>query len=820
MNRKIILTYLLSVFTLNTYAATDPVSWTLSPASGFPPVNVDGQSVITYTLTSHLHAAATMLTSYNIVGAGITKIDNCNGKSLNPGASCTIQVTYAPTVPGTTTFQLTYGYNRNRIPLPKLTISSDTASARLTGIFTEPQPFPSIIYTDEAPYITAVFINNGGVKLTNCKVSTATGFALTPSNAATIVTTTEPSTCGSSGSTVTIDPNHSCSVYGQLTSLVVSPTVTLDSTVTCDQASASADKNFAIQTGSGACTTVLVQPNLLLPSNTFEYADNVVQFKIVNECAAGSPSLTLGPVTFTEPVGAATVTTNNTYDLCSNQTLAAGESCLVSASVIPTATGALTVQANVTPGGGTQTSGSTSSNVASNQTSTHYIKFINQCNFDVWYGIANGTGAAGSTPDPNLNTYPSGAPAASYLLPAQVLGKAPSTILLSTASYQGGSIWPRTGCTFNSSNQFVCTTGACATIPGSATCNSTGALVQPQSPYTKLEADMTSTAGTDGVYDVSAVNGMNVPAEFKAFGPPTGNTPSTVFNCGAGGAIIQPATANTLGNCSWRYNPSSSLPGSNVNNYFYWVAEGSDDGCTTSALPNLCGEAWGSGPDALGNYGTPINRRLGAFLGFNMLDAYAAYTVTGTNNGTWGSVNVFTDFGLDIQIPGQSAGNNYGTIPHEVIFPGNTYLSYYALISCPVVSSTGALNSCYQTSTDNTNFPDCCGCFNWTNTASAYDCGAYSGGAYTAGMNTYWTGTAGGTSIPAPVGNYTPQEAVTWIKDACPTAYAYTYDDPSSQFQCNYDGSTALNTSYEVVFCPGGVNAKPDGAAEGRSATP
>lgn len=742
-------------------------------------------------------------------------------KTLQPTiGSCTVSGKLtAPYLPGSFTLSALLNCDQaSSEPQVSSTVVQPTIG--LSGSFTAPNPFPSFFYNNQSPFVIAEFVNTGNTDLTNCKAGNSGGanqFSLTPSSAATIlVDTPQAGTCGTAGTPLPLLKGRHCFLYGQLTNLQISSGVVMDAEVTCDETSATAHTpSFNILNSSGACTSVDVSTVLPLPANTYKYADNVVMFQITNTCA--TDPVVLGPVSVaaTAPATATVTTIPTTYDQCSGQTLTHGSSCTVTASVIPTSVGNLTVNASVTPAGGALTSNTTSATVATNQQPQHHILFVNQCNFDVWYGIANGTGA--SCPGPNcISPDPnSGASSDTYKLPAQVPGLAPSTIDIPVASYQNGAFWPRTGCVMQN-GQFNCATGNCATLPNSGSCQTTGGLIQPQAPYTKFEANLNPGAGTDGVYDVSAVNGMTVPVEVKAFGPSTGNTATTVYNCSAAGALIQPASNNALGNCSWNYDPSSSLPGSNVANDFYWVSIGADDGCSSSSLPGLCGMAWNAGPNNTDPTGkAPINRRLGAFLGINNLDVYSAYTVQGTNNGTWGSVNLFTKYGMDIQIAGQTSLNNYGTITNQVIFPGNTYLSYYVLMGCPVVSSTSSLNSCYQTSVNN-DFAHCCGCVDWGNTLPANVCGYASGGAYTAGMNLDWTTNL----IGAPAGNYTPEQAVSWIKDACPTAYAYTYDDPSSSFQCNVDGATNLNTSYQVTFCPGGVSALPSGAAEGRNIPP
>lgn len=911
------------------YAGQDPVSWQLTPTTGFPVTEVGSQSSVTYTLTSHLPGPAVMNTSTLINGRGFSVEDGCNHVTLNRNGKCHITVKYSPTAPGKATFQLTYGYHNNRIPIPQLTavtsgnlpayslsgsipnfptsilptgtvsftatftnsgdlpltdcfmgdadgsnkfvltpsnaatltvtsngcgsvnshidlgtqgsqkscsisgtlsapyqpgdfalaahmhckqasstpIVSSTIlqpSAGLTGTFTQPTPFPTTYYDDEAPFVTAKFTNSGNVALTNCQTVGATGYTIAPSSAATITTTSSQSTCGTSSNKVELQPTESCYVYGQLTNLQApTPSAQLTAAVTCTEASASPQETFAIQASSGTCTSLAIESVLPLPANTYKYADNVVQFKITNQCM--SENIVLGNVSITATTGSATITTNPTYDLCSGNTLSAGSNCLVTASVIPTVTPNLTVTASVTPtspSGGSQVSTTTSSTVASNQQSTHHIYFVNQCNFDVWYGIGNAAGASGNaSPDPNLVTYPAGAPASAYYLPAQVPGQAPSTIDLSVSSYINGALWPRTGCSMQS-GQFVCATGTCTTLSNSATCVSgTSSGNMPLNPITKMEATLTSTAGTDGVYDVSVINGMTVPVEMKAFGPLGSNqvgsspgNPNDVYTCSSAGSIIQPSGSSLLSACSWSFDPSASLTGiSNVNSDFYWVTPGADNACSSSASPLLCGMAYDVAPPA--NPGK-VNRRLGEFLGFSTLTNYIGYA----SSSQWGSQNLYSIYGMGTPLPG------YGP-------PGN----YTVLIGCKYDSTTGTANSCNLGNLPSTQaYQTCCGCVDWTITTSNTPCGDNSPYWPGTGTNQLWT-----THKPSQATvTYNIQDAITWLKQACPTAYSYQFDDTASSFQCNTDNSTSLHTSYQITFCPGGITGLPTGFTDGRSTPP
>lgn len=547
------------------------------------------------------------------------------------------------------------------------------------------------------------------------------------------------------------------------------------------------------------------QAILPLPTNTYQYADNVVKFKITN-CL--TQNMTLGNVSIVATAGSAIITTNAAYDNCSNITLLPGLSCDITASVIPTSLSNLTITANapITSSNSMQISASTSASVKSNQQTLHHLFFVNQCNFDVWYGIGNAAGSSGNaSPDPNLVAHPSGAPPAAYYLPAQILGKAPSTIDLSTAQYINGAFWPRTGCQMQN-GQFNCATGTCATLSNSATCVSgTATLNMPLNPFTKIEATLNASAGTDGVYDVSVINGMTVPVEVKAFGPLGANrigsspgNPGDVYTCSAAGAIIQPPGSSLLAACPWTFNPSSSLNFSGVNNDFYWVTPGVDDGCSSSRTPLLCGMAYNVSPSATQNPGL-VNRRNGAFLGFNTLASYIGYT----DPTQWGSQNLYQVYGMDTALP--------LTIPSYGA-PGN----YTVLIGCIYDKILGSANSCNLNNLTTGQYNTCCGCVDWTITTPNTPCGGGSPNWPGAGTNISWT-----TTVPSEAAvQYTVQQSITWLKSGCPTAYAYQFDDTSSSFQCNTDHGTQLNTSYQITFCPGGINGLPANTQEGRNIPP
>lgn len=808
-----------------------PVDFTVSYVN-------EGSSALTNCFLGDASGANQLVLEPNSVGQGQLQVLSSNCGTISTPISlpaqsagnnqCVVSGRFTPSQLGTITVgsEMTCQEASSN---PQVNSTIVTSAPGLTGQFTQPNPFPTTFYTNQQPFVTAQFTNTGNVPLTNCRggdpAAGQSELIIAPSSAAT-VTTNVPTqgTCGAAGSPITINPGDPpCSIYGQLSNLQSPNNATLTASVTCDQATASTQKSFAIQTSSGSCTSASVTPTLLLPTSTYKYADNMVAFQVTNTCATGE-SINLGTVAITATAGSATITGTAVtppaiYDNCSNTTLAAGANCTIMVSVIPTSTGALTVQASVDTGGGSPATGNTTATVQSNNQPNHHILFVNQCPFDVWYGVANGNGSscpgtACKSPDPNLDTHPNGALPDDYKLPALVQNSTPSTIDLIVNNYQNGAFWPRTGCKMMANGQFNCATGTCQTMSGKATCLSpsgggTGP-VQPQSPYTKFEATIVSTPGQDGVYDVSVINGMTVPVEVKAFGPPIGNTASTVYKCSGAGSLLQPTSNDQLGNCSWDFNPELTMSIPNINSDFYWVTPGADTGCANGIN---CGMSYSSYPQSNGNSPGPINRHQGNFLGFNPLVNDAAYTISTQ----WGSRNLFTLYSMGVQIAGQTPGDNYGTTlvatGTNIVLPGNTYPAYNVLLSIPGITNTGALNSCYQEM--NTNFSHCGGCIDWSITLPSEQCGHGSPN-YQPNWNLDWTTNPIQTSI----GSYTPRQAIEWLKQACPTAYSYQFDDPSSSFQCNEDNNTPLLTSYQVTFCPGGVTGLPAGATEGRSTTP
>ncbi|XP_042508653.1 thaumatin-like protein 1 [Macadamia integrifolia] len=125
--------------------------------------------------------------------------------------------------------------------------------------------------------------------------------------------------------------------------------------------------------------------------------------------------------------------------------------------------------------------------------------FVNKCDYSVWPGILANAGS------PTLDST-------GFELPTG-----------SSRSFQAptgwsGRFWGRTGCNFDAAGQGICSTGDCGS--GQVECNGAGAA-----PPATL-AEFTLGSGTQDFYDVSLVDGYNLPMMVDVSGG-TGTCSST-----------------------------------------------------------------------------------------------------------------------------------------------------------------------------------------------------------------------------------------------------------------------------------------------------
>lgn len=731
-------------FGASSFAGTDPIAWSISPAGGFPAQTRMGSTyVVSYTLSNNLPFAVPLSVygQYNGGSFGIT--NGCN-TTLAPknqtGSSCLVHLFFQPTKAGTHTAKIIMAYHRNRVPLPTLSSTSTSIETNhnITGQVTV--PLPAVTYIGESYPVNFTFINNGNVTITATQVNVQ-GFVATGN------------TCSSA-----LASNSTCSVTGTFTPSATGLT-TLAVTYVYNGGSVPLSTQTNSKTSVGPCHQVTGYAALPLPGSTLIHSDHVAKFEFTNHCSTTSE--TLGAVSLSADVTSSPSTITKGNDNCSGRTLTPGATCDVFASVIAngvTTGNDLSVTASIPYNGNTlqaTTTTSESVNAIANSSTLHTVMFVNQCDQNVWYEFQNGAGGTGPT---RKSPDPSGIqPFSFYQLNQQVRGLAPFTKTIKVDEYVNGALYGRTGCNTTTG---ICQTANCQVIANSGTCVVGN---DPTPPQTIFEMNLAESPASDGVYDVSIINGFNLPGEIRSLAP-TVNPLNFNNACGQStGAIIQPV-GSTLGACSWTFNPPSTISPDTPANYI-WVSAGAQDGCTTSCATagEVCGTAFATAPS-----NAPINRRCGTFLGYWTIADFVGYT----SAGQWGTVNLYSDYNLGASMTTISS-QNYGA--------GAIVSNLY---SCTETANHSLLSG--YSSTFNA-----CGCYNWNQTGSVAKT-AQSFNCLAGGINPDWINNVFGR--------------ITWLKQACPTAYSYQYDDASTSFTCNVTGK---KTSYEVVFCPGGKTGRP-----------
>lgn len=766
---------------MNTYAGTDPIAWSISPSDGLPATtNLGSTYSVAYTMTNNLPFSVPLTVSGKYMGSSFAVTNRCN-KTLAPkgqsGSSCTVHIAFQPIKIGQSSAQLVLAYHNNRVPLPALysTASSVETNEKISGHVTT--PLPATTYTGTNYPVTFTFVNNGTSSVTATAVNIA-GFSPTSN------------TCTSA-----LAPSSTCAVSGSITPSSVG-SVTLGATYIYNGSGGSVSVPLSTQTivqnGSGPCHHISAIASLPFPSNSFIYADNVVQYTFTNNCDTGSE--TLGTVSITSDATSTAPTLNKGTDNCSGKTISANSTCTVYESVIPNSTTGetndLTLTASVPFDSNTEVADASTSevvNAISNQGSLHTMMFVNQCNQNVWYGFQNGSGS-GKSPDPT----PSGSRTWSgYQLNQQLTGAAPSTKVLQFSAYNGGSIVGRTGCDVNpqspTSTYGVCVTGNCTSLNNSTgTCGSSA----PTNPATIFEEDIVSTAASDGVYDISLINGFNIPGEFRSMAPTV--TPLNFTNaCGISSGAIIPQSGSSLPACPWTFTPPSSgtdctagTATDDKSNYYY-VSSAGTTACTaanasvTCAAGQVCGMAWTAQPSSNPQYlGTPIKQVCGTFQGYWTVADWINYT----SSSQWSACNLYSHYSLNTTIDSIKPASQptYGTFNGVTATLANVY-------GCQITSN-GSLDSGYKSNPPPLIPSNVCGCHNWND------------------PNNFLTPQASNCQNDNSVWENNVFNRIQWLKQGCPTAYSYQFDDTSSQFTCNNSGQM---TAYQISYCPGGVTGVP-----------
>lgn len=308
----------------------------------------------------------------------------------------------------------------------------------------------------------------------------------------------------------------------------------------------------------------------------------------------------------------------------------------------------------------------------------------------------------------------------------------------------------------------ACQTGDCDTVLGCPV------GVSGQAPTTLAEFTLLSGAANYDTYDVSQVNGFNVPVKIA----PTLNvrtSPKTSGNlepwCGSPGCTSATECPGQASACGWTGEFANCLCDWNVDasscpdpmRAVWPVACSSDSDCSpgvcdTSTVPNVCicstdADCPGSAPTCGVNSNITLHKRVcGNYVGCVAMDDACT-----------------------------SATRLRGKEPPRYNCKKQDFLDLYGC-----TGNNGS--SCYTVGSDSS----CCGCPSWSLGGNA---GPFPETGSCQSSNPRWTRLV--------------EPFVATFKNSCPTAYSFEYDDPTSTFNCSGTGPQTP-VGYTVTFCPCG----------------
>lgn len=777
-------TKLFQIFTLMVlsfnlaFAAKDPISVVASNA--FPsPIFVDGGShQVTYTLKNNLPFQLVRPLELDKITSPVdefTYLDTCTNNLLRPQEECTLTVYLNPLVAGLKTFQLIVGnqgfFDNNRVPFPiNSTIATGQTGIGIVGHVVTPLP-TTLPIGQSAPY---------AVEFENLGTSQATGVSIQSSN------TSFTTTC-----TTQLDASSVCMVSGTYTATTALPVQqAVDTTFNYTQgASVTESTSTAVTTASGG---IVATTPILLPTQMVVGTTKPVLFLFTNQSSS--------PITITSrdlagpSAGTFTVTSpTNANDNCAGITLSPGQACQLNGtytapgSIPSTADVSMTetvhyLAENSTPA---TTTASTSTTIVTTITNQRTMTFTNQCNFPVWFSL-NGSAIPNSpncptTACPDGSTCNTGShlcywnnaspSTGSYALTTTDAGRTATVdIIGSLATGSSDTLWSGNFSASTLCSGSSCGQAACGNHGGTTSCAPGVGFNQPatQAEITMLTVE---SSGTD-TYDVEVINGFHIPIKM------TPNQTANNYSCGVPGNEV---AANNFGACDWtNANPlnSNSSP---VNKYFWVTSTGT--ACLSGNTCATSGEKCGLDID--------LNPVCGDFLGY-----FSANQLCAINS------KFTSPFG-----DGFSCSQNLNSP-----FPASTY-PLSQLLACPVpAGSTGPLfNSGYLNYTSgvytSTELTQVCGCVNWWDVAGIAANSNNNDPTFICQSSN--SSNAGATLQVDPQWTSLVQPTIQWMKQACPSAYTYPFDDKSSTFTCT-------QPDYTVTFCPGGDTGLPTGLTEGR----
>jgi hypothetical protein len=346
---------------------------------------------------------------------------------------------------------------------------------------------------------------------------------------------------------------------------------------------------------------------------------------------------------------------------------------------------------------------------------------------------------------------------------------------------QGGQLTPPSG----GANVDTLTIDLASTTPGAIvasgnffaqlSCDVNGNCLSDSNegaPATRIEYTLVN--GTD-FYDVSYINGMNVPAVMTP-APSTSLAydPADPYRCMAAGGDAQALQSIAS------FQQQNGIQGNTELQAF---------ACTNDYDSTFVGERVGLNFVAPPS-SPPTTCTASADCTDGAVCGLSLGAVTGQDGATVGQLTCGPRLGYWSYAQLCAASSSFASTALGVNCSDPETRAHADCTNLPTVSDQGPGRSCFNSNTTTTG-DTCCGYEAWSFGGKAQPMGV--GTAAVAGVDTtFWT-----TNI-LPV--------VKTMKAGCPIAYAYQFDDPFATFTCTTQGSQNT-TSYDITLCPSGDDA-------------
>lgn len=821
--KVICLTILL--YPITTIASKNPIKWQLNRTLQTPLVT--GRTyTITYTFTNQIPLRLIKAINISKLSSPVSEfsyVDNCSGKFLNPNETCTVDVTITPLSSGAKYFQLTIdGYSKDQVKLPEITTIAIGSAA--TGVVSNTSQSLAYQMTQGTNgSFTFTFTNEGSTEATNVigSLSQTNGTASILEN-----------TCGDSASPGTIANkanNGSCYISGNYSASVLGEqTVTATLTFSNADGSPSTAQTYTdvvSSSESGDILGSLISPYYLPPVMTQNTAfPTKFLFTNVSTNQVDLSGTNVGSVSCLDnnsnscgtcDSSGCTGTLSSFSSSCNDYlpyTSPAAACELQATFTSPAATSPITsytLTASVPyTGDDSPATIKTTGTVVTTLPTTRTITVINDCDFDVWFSL-NGASVPGSCSTTTSLGCPDGAScntnkgtcfwsnpapnsAGSGATPYNLVKNGGENTVTILANNIGGVQWSgNISASLNCNNTSSCQQAGCNNAGGSSSCYPGQGFTQPAT-----EAEITMNVSSSDSYDVGTINGFHIPVTMQPVYYDDGTTEIAAtangYTCGSPGAYGSDATNNSFGSCDWS---TVSLPspasGTGHSSGYYWVTTGGSpcdisNASSQCGSTQLCGIAIDTSTDALSTI-------CGNFLGYWTGDQVCSYSNLPS------SIESF--FGCSTKL---STLSSAASLP----FPSGATL--YDLMSCSVPNNDPypLYNSCYNSyaNSSTSQIQTCCGCVDWWDVPSTTSPGNIGSNPDTQSC---------GTQID-PVWTQYIQPMVQWMKNACPSAYTYQFDDKTSGFSCSNNLPNESNSvDYVITFCKGNTGL-PSGITDGR----